>query len=94
MRIEYDEIHKSIFDFMMWQESKNGRKDDLSNLEESHNDTLFTNWDYWLKQAETETMITMIAKNNIIEAINENIHGANLVTECVPGFLSNFKQLE
>jgi len=91
MRLEYDEIHKRISDFITWQETEDGRKVDLLKLEEYHKDILFTDWDSRLKQAERATTI---AANNIIEAINENLHGTNLVRECVPRFLLNVKQLE
>ena len=51
-------------------------------------------WDSRLKQAEREIAIAVTTTNNIIEAINENLHGANLVTKCIPEFLPNVKQLE
>jgi len=63
-------------------------------MEESHKDILFTDWDSWLNQEERETMIATTTTNIIIEAINENLHGANLVTKCIPGFLTNVKQLK
>jgi len=95
MRLEYDEIHKNISDFITWKESEEGRKVDLPKLDESHKDILFTDWDSWLKQVERATTIAATATtNSIIEAINENIHGANLVTDIIPGFLPNVKQLE
>jgi len=71
MRFEYDEIHKSVSEFITWQELEDGRKADLPKLEESHKDILFTDWDSRLKQAERETTIVMTTTNNIIEAINE-----------------------
>ena len=94
MRLEYHEICKRISDFITWQESKDGRKDNLPKLEESHKDILFTHRDSRLKQTERETMIATTTTNNVIEAINENMHGANLVIKCVLGFLPNVKQLE
>lgn len=36
----------------------------------------------------------MVAVNIIIENINENFHGANLVAESILGFLPDVKQLE
>ena len=41
-RLEYDEIHKRISDFITWQESEDGRKADLLKLEESCKDIVFT----------------------------------------------------
>jgi len=42
IRLEYDEIHERILDFITWQELEDGRKVDLLELEESHKDILFT----------------------------------------------------
>lgn len=88
MRHKHDEIHRRISNLITWQESEDGRKVDMPKLEESHKDILFIDWDSRLKQTETTIVI---AVNNIIEAINENLEGANLVTECVPRFLPNVK---
>jgi len=57
MRLENDEIHKMISDFITWQESEDGKKTDLMKLEESHKDILFTDWDSQLKQVERATTI-------------------------------------
>jgi len=37
---------------------------------------------------------TIGIENNIIEAVNENIHNANLVKECIPGALPDMRHLE
>jgi len=47
---------------------------------------LFTDWDSKLKQAERETTVVAATTNNI-EAINENLHGTNLVAKSIPRFL-------
>lgn len=91
MRLEYDEIHKRISDFSTWKELEDGRKADLEKLEESHKDILFTDWDFWLKQAERETTIAVRTTNNIIEAINKIIHGTNMVMKGIPRFLLSIK---
>jgi len=36
MRLEYDEIHKRVYDFITWQESEDGRKAAFPKMEESH----------------------------------------------------------
>lgn len=94
MRLEKDEIHKRTSDFITWQESEDERKADLPKLKESHKDIMFTDWDSQLKQVERVAAIAMTTLNNIIEAINENLFGANLVKKCIPRFLLNFEQLE
>lgn len=55
---------------------------------------MFTDWDSQLKQEEREIEVAAAVANIIIEAINENLHSANLVTESIPIFLPNVKQLE
>lgn len=57
IRLEYDQIHKNISDFITWQESEEGRKVDLPKLEESHKDILFIDCDSLLKQAGRATKI-------------------------------------
>lgn len=71
-----------------------GRKADLPKIEESHKDLLFAYWDTQLKQAKRATVTTASATNSIIEVVNENLHSANLVKECIPRALPDIKQLE
>lgn len=94
MMLEYDEIHKSISNSITWQESEDGRKVDLPKLEESHKEIVFVDWNSWLKQSERAMTVAATTINNIIEAINKNLHGTNLVAESIPRFLPNSKQLE
>lgn len=94
MRLEYEEIHKIVYDFITQQESEEGRNDDFPKPKESHKDILFTDWDSQLKKVERATTIMAVATKNIRESINKNRHGANLVAESIPRFLSNAKQLE
>lgn len=49
MRFEYEEIQKKISKFITWQESDEGRKVDLPEIEESHKDILFTDLGYTIK---------------------------------------------
>ena len=63
-------------------------------MEESHKDIMFTDWDSRLKQAERAIVIAAGVASSIIEFVNENIHGSNLVKECISRFLPNVKQLE
>lgn len=94
MRLEYVEIHKRMFDFITQQESEDGRKADFPKLEEAHKEILFADWDSQLRQVERAMIVAAVGTNNIIEAINKNLHGANLVVESILGFLPNYKQLQ
>jgi len=58
----------------------------LPTMEESHKDILFTDWYSRLKQAERATLIATGTTSSITKSVNENLHGAKLVKECVPGF--------
>ena len=40
---------------------------------------MFASWDSRLKEAEKETTYATVAINIIIENINDNLHGTNLV---------------
>ena len=55
---------------------------------------MFARWDSQLKEAEKAMVEATKTTNIIIEDINENFHGANLVAESIPGFLPDAKQLE
>ena len=60
-------------------------------MEETYKDIMFTDWDSRLKKADRVAVIAVAVASNIIELANENIHGSNLVKECILGFLPNFK---
>jgi len=70
-RLEYEELNKRILEFISWQEFEEGKKADLSNIEESQKDILFVDWDIKLKQAERAVAIATSTTNNIIEVVDE-----------------------
>ncbi len=94
MRFEYEEIHKNISKFITCQDSNEGRKVDLLKIKQFYKEILFTDWDTQLKQAERAATTLVGARSSIIKVINENLHSANLVKECIRGSLPNIKQLE
>ena len=94
MRLEYNEIFKKVSDFITWKNTEDGRKGELPKLEESHKRILFASSDSQLKEAEKATTDAAAITNIIIENINENLHGANLVAKSILGFLPDSKQLE
>jgi len=91
MRLEYDEIFKRISNHIIWKNTKEGRKADLPKLEESHKEIMFASWDSRLKKAKKATVDAMVVANINTENINENLHGANVVAESIPGFLPDEK---
>jgi len=52
---------------------------------------MFASWDSQLKESEKSTTVVLAATNIIIENINENFHGSNLVAELIPGFFPDAK---
>ena len=92
--LEYDSIFKKLSDFLNWKKSKEGKREDMPKIDESHKEILFAKWDSRLKEVEQAMEEAAIAVNNIIECINENLHKANFIVETTPGFLPNAQQLQ
>lgn len=86
MRLEYDEIFKNVSHFIAWKIQRRG--------EELHKEILFASWDSQLEEAEKVRVDVVAVVKITIENINENLHGANLVVESIPGFLPDAKQVE
>lgn len=55
---------------------------------------MFASWDSRLKEEENAIVNGVAATNIIIENINENFHGANLVADSIPRFLPDAKHLD
>lgn len=66
----------------------------LPRIQESHKETLFSEWESQLMKAKTETSRCRTATNGLIELINNNLHMSNLITDCSPGKLPKAKSLK
>jgi len=78
-RTEFKDLNTRIFEFIEWQETKDERKANLPEIEETHKDILFTDWDVRIKQAELAiTRAAEVSKNNI-KAVNHTLFSANLI---------------
>ena len=52
VRLDYDLIDKRISDYLIWQESEEGKKVGLLKINEAHKEMLFHKWDAQIKKAE------------------------------------------
>jgi len=94
LRLDYDLIDKRISDYLIWQESKEGKKAGLLKINEAHKEMLFHKWDAQIKKAEQAVEEATTTSNNIIDCVNENLHKANLISETALRFLQKAQQLQ
>src|SRR5690606_25805819 len=94
LRLDYDLIDKRISDYLIWQESEEGRKASALRINEAHKEMLFHKWDAQIKKAEHATEEAVTASNNVIDYVNENLHRTNLILETALGFLPKAQQLK
>lgn len=45
LQLDYDLIDKKIFDYLKWQESKEGKRAELLKINEAHKEMMFNKWD-------------------------------------------------
>lgn len=45
LRLEYDSICKKVSNFLNWQRSDEGKREDMPRIDESHKEILFAKWD-------------------------------------------------
>jgi len=50
-RTEFNDLNTKISEFIEWQETEDGKKANISEIEETHKDIPFTDWDAKIKQA-------------------------------------------
>lgn len=60
---------------------KDGRKANLSEIEETHKDILFIDWDTRIKQAALVVAREAGVSKNMIKAVNHTLFGTNLLKE-------------
>ena len=94
LRLDYDLIDKRISDYLIWQESEEGKKAGLLKINEAHKEMAFHKWDAQIKKAEQAMKEAATAANNVIDCVNENLHRENLISETAPGFLPKAQQLQ
>ena len=80
--------------FSPGKSTEDGRAANLPKIEESHKTILFSEWETQLIKAEKATSRARAIMNNVIELVNDNLYGANLISYCSPGNLPKVKVLE
>lgn len=78
-RTKFNDLNTKIYDYIEWQESKEGRSVNLPKIEETHKDILFTYWDAQIKQAELVVARVAGVAINIIKVVNHTLHITNLI---------------
>lgn len=80
-RIEFNDLKTRISEFIEWQETEDGKKVNLLEIEEIHKDILFTNWDARIKQLELAVAREAGLSKNIVKAVNHILFSTNLIKE-------------
>ncbi len=94
LRIDYDLVFKKVSDFLNWQKSEEGKREELPRIDEAHKEMLFVKWDAQLKEAEQAMEEAATAASNVIDCINKNMHKANLISDTTPRFLPKAQQVQ
>lgn len=66
----------------------------MPEIEETHKDILFIDWDPRIKQAELAVAGAVGVAKNIIKEFNHTLHTTNLIKEGNPNSLPNLKDLD
>jgi len=93
-RLEFEDADDKVTNYLSLQSIEDGRVAKLPKIEESHKEILFSEWETQLIKEERDTSRARAIMNNVIELVNDNLHGANLIFGCSPGKLPKAKVLE
>jgi len=93
-RLDLEKADERLTNSLSWQESKEGKVANLTQIQESHKEILFTEWQSQLVKAERETSRCRLSIKNLVELINNSLYLSNLITECSPRKLPSVKALE
>lgn len=94
LKIEFDEADEKISEFILWQDSESGRKENLPNIMERHKEIIFLEWERLLIKAERATSRAKIIMNNVTQLVNDNLYAINLIADCTPGQLPKLKETD
>lgn len=79
--MKFNDLNTKISKFIKWQESEKGKKSNLPDIQETHKDILFTNWDASIKQVELAVARVARVSKNIIKELNHTLFTTNLMKE-------------
>ena len=94
LRHDYDLIDKIVTEYLVWQETEEGKRAGAPIINDNHKEMLFNNWDAQIRKADQAAEEAAISANSVIDCINENFHKANLISETTPGYLPKVQQLQ
>lgn len=80
-RTEFNDFNTKISKFIEWQESEEGNKANLLEIEETQKDILFTDWDARIKQVQLAVMREAGVSKKIIKEVNHTMFATNLIKE-------------
>lgn len=92
-KTEFTDLNTRTSEFIKWQETKDGRKASLPEIEETHRDVLFTNWDARIKQVELVVERVAVVAKNIIKVVNHTLFSTNIVKEGNPKVMPDLRDL-
>lgn len=92
-RIGFNDLNIRISEYIEWKEIKEGHSASFLEIEETHKDILFTDWDAQIKQAELAVARETGVAKNIVKAVNHTFHATNLVKEGNPKSLAHLNDL-
>ena len=83
-RTKFTDLNTGISKFIEWQEIEEGRKTNLPEIEETHKDILFIDWDARIKQSELAVARVTGVSKKIVKAVTYTLFSTNLVKEGNP----------
>ena len=80
-RTEFTNLNTKISEFIEWQETKEGRKANLPEIEKIHKEIILTDFDVRIKQEELVVARVVGVSKNIVKVVNHTLFATNLVKE-------------
>ncbi len=93
-RNELDQAKEIIIAFLDWQDSDQGRAENLPRISETHKDILFTEWQSQMMKAERAASRCKSTSSNLVELVNNTLYLSNMISQCTPGKLTTTNTLE
>ena len=94
LRQEIENADDKISEFLSWQDTEQGRKDNLPRIEERHKEILFMEWEQQLMKSERSISRAKGLMNNTTQLINDSLYATNLISDCTPGELPKVKDAD
>ena len=87
-------MDNKVTNYLSWQSTEERRAAKLPKIQELHKEILFSKWETQLIKVERTTSRARAIMNNVIELVNDNLYGTNLISDCSPGNLPKAKVLK